>query len=90
MTDEELYHLIGKRLRARRRLLELTQTQVAQACGTTFQQVQRHEAGDRALPVARLVKLAEALGAPITHFLEPPAETAALQPDNHPIQRKAG
>lgn len=80
MTDEDLYRLIGKRLRARRRMLEMTQTQVARACGTTFQQVQRQEAGERAITVARLMRLAAALRAPINLFIEPPIEAAGEEP----------
>ncbi len=72
--DPELYRLIGKRLRSRRRSLELTQSEVARACGTTFQQIQRHEAGEHAMTVARLLRIAEALQVPLGYFLEPAVE----------------
>ena len=42
MSDEIDEHL-GKRLRRRRRLLGLTQHQLATACGVRFQQIQKYE-----------------------------------------------
>ena len=74
MTDQELYRLIGKRLKARRRMLELTQADVARAAGTTFQQIHKHEAGACAMSVARLLKLSAALRAPIDYFIDPMTE----------------
>ncbi len=74
--DADLYRLIGKRLRTRRRSLELTQTEVARACGASFQQIQKHEAGEHAMTVARLLRLAEVLQVPIGYFLEPSVEEA--------------
>lgn len=84
MTDQDLYRLIGKRLRARRRLLELTQTEVARACDTTFQQIHKHETGACVLSVGRLIRLAQVLRAPVTSFLEPHTDRALdqLQRDN--------
>lgn len=72
--DAELYRLIGKRLRTRRRSIELTQAEVARACNTTFQQIQRHEVGEHAMSVGRLLRLAEVLQVPIGYFLEPSVE----------------
>jgi len=76
-TGQDLYRLIGQRLRTRRRLLDLTQSQVGRACGVTFQQVQKYEAGGHAMSVSRLLQLAEALDAPITYFIDPDADEAA-------------
>jgi transcriptional regulator with XRE-family HTH domain len=84
--DAELYRLIGKRLRARRRALELTQKEVAQACDTTFQQIQKHESGQHPMTVARLLRIAEALQVPMDYFLEPGVEEAHPAAD----QRRAG
>jgi transcriptional regulator with XRE-family HTH domain len=60
--------LIGRRLRMRRRLLELTQKEVGARCGLTFQQIQKYEAGLVDLSVARVVKLAEALQMPLSEL----------------------
>ena len=38
-------HHVGKRIRRRRRLLGLTQQQLAQSVGIRFQQIQKYESG---------------------------------------------
>lgn len=69
MSDNEIYGVIGRRLRTRRLLLGMTQRTVGLHCGLTFQQIQKYEAGTTAMPVARLIALAEALRAPVTDFI---------------------
>jgi transcriptional regulator with XRE-family HTH domain len=68
--ETDIYRQIGRRLRARRRALDLTQRQVAQACGITFQQVHRYETGASSITLGRLLSLATVLQAPVTHFIE--------------------
>ncbi len=70
MRDKEIYRLIGRRLRVRRRLLDMTQGQVALRCGLTFQQIQKYEAGITAMPLARLVALAEVLKTPLEALVQ--------------------
>jgi transcriptional regulator with XRE-family HTH domain len=53
--------LLGKRIRHRRRLLNVTQAQLAAACGIRFQQVQKYESAANKLSVSRLVDIARAL-----------------------------
>ena len=80
MRDEELYLAIGRRLRARRRMVELTQAQVAQRCGLTFQQIHKYETGVVAMPVARLVQLASVLQTPVSNLIGgPEVEAGASQ-----------
>jgi transcriptional regulator with XRE-family HTH domain len=69
MCDGEIFRAIGQRLRARRRLLGLTQRAVADGCGLTFQQIQKYETGQVTLSVARLIALAEVLEAPVGELL---------------------
>ena len=69
MREDEIYGVIGRRLRTRRRILGMTQGQVAARCGLTFQQIQKYEAGLTAMPVARLVALAEELDAPVADLI---------------------
>ena len=52
---------LGKRLRRRRRLLGLTQQQLAETVGVRFQQIQKYECGANRISAARLWQLAEAL-----------------------------
>lgn len=67
-SDIDLH--IGRRLRRRRRLLGLTQMQVASAVGIRFQQVQKYECGANRVAAARLWQLAQALRTPVEYFYE--------------------
>lgn len=69
MTDDIDAHL-GRRLRRRRRLLGLTQQQLAAACGVRFQQIQKYECAANRMSAARLWQLAEVLEAPVSYFYE--------------------
>src|SRR5580692_4930987 len=64
MSDEIDFHL-GKRMRRRRRLLGLTQQQLAEACGVRFQQIQKYECGANRVSAARLWRIATALEVPV-------------------------
>lgn len=67
-TDIDLH--LGKRLRRRRRLLGLTQQQLALAVGIRFQQIQKYECGANRISAARLFQLAKALETPINYFYD--------------------
>jgi transcriptional regulator with XRE-family HTH domain len=67
-SDIDLH--LGKRLRRRRRLLGLTQQQLAIAIGIRFQQIQKYECGANRISAARLFQLAKALESPITYFYD--------------------
>ena len=69
MSDEIDFHL-GKRMRRRRRLLGLTQQQLANACGVRFQQIQKYECGANRVSAARLWRIASALDVPVGYFFE--------------------
>ena len=69
MASEIDLHL-GRRLRRRRRLLGLTQQQVADVVGIRFQQVQKYECGANRVSAARLWQLSEALQAPVAYFYD--------------------
>jgi transcriptional regulator with XRE-family HTH domain len=74
-TDIDLH--LGRRLRRRRRLLGLTQQQLALAVGIRFQQIQKYECGANRISAARLWQLAEALETPVAYFYDGLAESAA-------------
>ena len=61
---------LGKRLRRRRRLLGLTQQQLAEPVGVRFQQIQKYECGANRISAARLWQLAEALEVPVGYFYD--------------------
>jgi transcriptional regulator with XRE-family HTH domain len=52
---------VGLRIRERRRALGLSQSQLAQALGVTFQQVQKYELGANRVSASRLAAIAEVL-----------------------------
>ena len=67
---------LGKRLRRRRRLLGLTQQQLADCCGVRFQQIQKYECGANRVSAARLWRIAGALDVPVGYFFEGLSEMA--------------
>jgi transcriptional regulator with XRE-family HTH domain len=69
MSDDIDEHL-GRRLRRRRRLLGLTQQQLAAACGVRFQQIQKYECAANRMSAARLWQLAQALEVPVSYFYD--------------------
>ncbi len=71
-TDIDLH--LGRRLRRRRRLLGLTQQQLAVQVGIRFQQIQKYECGANRISAARLWQLAEALETPVNYFYDGLAE----------------
>jgi transcriptional regulator with XRE-family HTH domain len=61
---------LGTRLRARRRLLNWTQQDLAAEVGVRFQQIQKYECGANKMSASRLWSLARALNVPVTYFYE--------------------
>ena len=59
---------VGKRVRLRRLQLSMSQTELAQQIGVTFQQVQKYEKGTNRISCSKLSEMAEALDCPITFF----------------------
>lgn len=56
---------IGRRMRAQRLSLSMSQTELGDAMGVTFQQVQKYEKGSNGLNAARLMAAARALEMPV-------------------------
>ena len=61
---------IGRRVRRRRRLLGLTQSQLGNAVGVRLQQIQKYESGINRVNAGKLFQIAAALQVPIAHFFE--------------------
>ena len=68
MDDIDVH--LGRRLRRRRRLLGLTQQELAASCGVRFQQIQKYECAANRMSAARLWQLAEVLEVPVSYFYE--------------------
>jgi transcriptional regulator with XRE-family HTH domain len=62
--------VLGKRLRARRKLLGMTQLDVANVCGLSFQQIQKYENAVNKVSAATLWELSRALGVEISYFYD--------------------
>lgn len=79
---------IGARVRARRRMLGLSQTALGEELGVTFQQVQKYERGVNRISGSTLIRVARVLGVPAGSLLgddeaasgEPPAWAYLMQP----------
>jgi DNA-binding XRE family transcriptional regulator len=59
---------IGRQIRRRRRMLGMTQLELAQAIGIASQQIQKYEIGANRLSVSRLVEIAAALHVSVGWF----------------------
>jgi transcriptional regulator with XRE-family HTH domain len=79
VSDDIDFHL-GKRMRRRRRLLGLTQHQLAESCGVRFQQIQKYECGANRVSAARLWRIAGALEVPMAYFFEGLAQEPSSLP----------
>src|SRR4051812_39441977 len=78
--NDDIDEYLGRRLRRRRRLLGLTQQQLAHACGVRFQQIQKYECAANRMSAGRLYQIAKVLDVPVSYFFEgfeAPAETSA-------------
>lgn len=59
---------LGKRIRLRRVELNISQAELGEQLGVSFQQVQKYEKGVNRVGASRLSQIAEALKVPVTFF----------------------
>ncbi len=71
--------VIGERLRAYRDINGLSQTELGEAIGVTFQQVQKYERGKNKVSVSRLIDICKILNTPLMNFLTGLDNTANAQ-----------
>jgi transcriptional regulator with XRE-family HTH domain len=62
--------LIGMRIRERRMMLGLTQAQLSELIGVTYQQFHRYERGFNSISAGRLYEIARGLDTPVEYFFE--------------------
>lgn len=63
-------HFVGTRIRERRIMLGLSQQQLAQMIGVTYQQAHKYERGLNRISAGRLFEIAQVLNAPVSWFFE--------------------
>lgn len=73
---------VGKRLRLRRMLLNMTQEQLASVVGVAFQQIQKYERGANRVSASRLYDIARALAVDVSFFFEDLDDDAARSRPN--------
>ncbi|MSO53999.1 MAG: XRE family transcriptional regulator [Rhodospirillales bacterium] len=61
---------VGGRLRLRRMLLGMSQYDIGQAMGLTFQQIQKYERGKSRIGAGRLYEFARVLNVPVSFFFD--------------------
>ena len=79
-TDVDDY--VGRRIRQRRLELGLSQSELADAIGVSFQQVQKYENGSNRVSAGRLYAIARHLGATLDYFFDGADLPAANQPNS--------
>jgi transcriptional regulator with XRE-family HTH domain len=70
---------VGKRIRLRRNILHVTQQQLAEMLGLTFQQVQKYEKGLNRVGASRLWDISRVLDVPMNFFFEDMDELSAAR-----------
>ena len=61
---------VGSRLHMRRTLFGLNQTELGEALGVTFQQIQKYEKGTNRISASRLFDLSHVLDVPFSFFFD--------------------
>jgi transcriptional regulator with XRE-family HTH domain len=71
---------VGARMRERRIMLGLTQQQLAELIGVTYQQAHKYEKGLNRIAAGRLWTIARVLGVQVGYFFEGLEQDARFQP----------
>src|SRR5581483_9417345 len=66
----EIEQHVGARIRERRIMLGLTQQQLADLIGVTYQQAHKYERGINRVSAGRLFEIARVLSVPVSYFFE--------------------
>jgi len=70
---------IGERIKKRRKELKISQEELAEMLGVTYQQVQRYENGKNRLNVENIQSVADALNVPVSYFFEAEKTSTATE-----------
>ncbi|MBQ8294241.1 MAG: helix-turn-helix transcriptional regulator [Alphaproteobacteria bacterium] len=61
---------IGQRMQQRRLMMGMSQKDLADVCGVTFQQIQKYETAGNRISASRLFTISSALEIPVTFFFK--------------------
>lgn len=89
-----MYHpidiYVGKRIRFKRKVLGLTQSDLAEKVDLTFQQIQKYEKGENRVSASMLYKIARVLDTSVSFFFEEYSESGnadeSLSDDKNAIE----
>src|SRR3954452_22785567 len=82
---QDIDRYVGARMRERRIMLGLTQQQMAELIGVTYQQAHKYEKGINRIAAGRLFTMAQALGVDVSYFFHDIESRQDFQPS--PQQR---
>ena len=70
MNENEIDIHIGEKIRSRRHILGMNQTDLGKKIGVTFQQVQKYEKGHNKIVASKLFDLAVKMDVPVNYFFD--------------------
>ncbi len=79
---------VGRRVRLRRTLLGMSQRQLGEALGVTFQQVGKNESAIDRIGASRLWQLSRVLDVPVSYFFEGLDERAGASSSNDILSKR--
>jgi transcriptional regulator with XRE-family HTH domain len=71
---------VGSRVRMRRLMLDMSQSDLADGLGLTFQQVQKYEKGTNRVSAGRLQHISQILRVPVPFFFEGAPAATGIRP----------
>jgi transcriptional regulator with XRE-family HTH domain len=77
---QDIDRYVGARMRERRIMLGLTQQQMAELIGVTYQQAHKYEKGINRIAAGRLFTIAQALGVEVSYFFDGMDNERAFRP----------
>lgn len=84
-ANREIQMRLGRAIRQRRRMVDLTLQDVAAACGVTFQQVHKYESGLCSMSASQLWCIAVALSVPVSYFYDALAAADLVTAEDSPL-----
>jgi len=81
LSASEVDRLVGDRIRRRRILMGLTQDQLGESLGISFQQIQKYETGMNRVSASRLWDIADALNVQVAFFFDGLSEGETAEAD---------